>query len=606
MTTLNMHPGTAAQALRRAFLQAASDLLTARARRRPTDRVRTRPRLEGLEDRCLLSITEYPVPTANSALWYGIATGPDGNIWFTETSTNKIGSINPTNNLFNEYVIPTPSSSPRGITTGPDGNLWFVEYSGNKIGRVTPTGSFTEFAVPTASAGVMGITAGPDGNLWFTEFNSAGKIGKIDLAHNYAITEFATPTTSLAYPLGITAGPDGNIWFIEQNAGNIGKIDLAHNYAITEFAVPSGGSSPHFITAGSDGNLWFTEYIGGKIGRITTTGSITEFPILGAGANPGGITSSPDGNLWFGDATGKIGMVDLSNSDNITEYSIPYTGSIPGQICVDSTGNHWFQDGGTNAIGAHYLQNLVVTAQPPASVTAGNSFGLTLQAEDSSGNLITSFNGTVTVGLASNPGGATLGGTLTVNASGGVATLSGLTLTKAASGYTLAATASGLGQGVTSAMTVTPASATQLVITQQPPATVQVNKAFAVKASIEDQYGNVVTSAAKPVSVAFASNPTGATLGGTLTVNASQGVASFNNLTINKIGSGYTLQVSSGGLTSATSNPINVNQNGKAPSTLLASAPAASPVTDLSLAPLVLDSPDLWDGLRFKKRSRSS
>ena len=137
----------------------------------------------------------------------------------------------------------------------------------------------------------------------------------------------------------------------------------------------------------------------------------------------------------------------------------------------------------------------MVTTQPPSSVTAGSGFGLTVQAEDSSGNLITSFNGTVTVALASNPGGATLGGTLTVTASGGVATFSGLTLTKAASGYTLEVTSSGLGQGITSAMTVTPASATQLMITQQPPATVKVSSPFTMKASIEDMYGNVVTTA---------------------------------------------------------------------------------------------------------------
>jgi hypothetical protein len=136
------------------------------------------------------------------------------------------------------------------------------------------------------------------------------------------------------------------------------------------------------------------------------------------------------------------------------------------------------------------------------------------------------------------------------------------------------------------------------------PSTVKVSIPFSIQASIEDQYGNVVTTASGTVSVAFASNPTGATLGGTTSVTASQGVASFANLTINKVGSGYTLQVSSSGLTSATSNPINVTKTGKAPSTLLASAPAASPATDLSLAPLVLDSPDLWDGVGFKKRSR--
>ena len=92
---------------------------------------------------------------------------------------------------------------------------------------------------------------------------------------------------------------------------------------------------------------------------------------------------------------------------------------------------------------------------------------------------------------------------------------------------------------------MTPAAATQLVITQQPPSSVKVSTPFSMQASIEDAYGNVVTTASGNVSVAFASNPTGATLGGTLTVTASAGVASFTNLTINKTGSGYTLRVSS-------------------------------------------------------------
>ena len=82
----------------------------------------------------------------------------------------------------------------------------------------------------------------------------------------------------------------------------------------------------------------------------------------------------------------------------------------------------------------------------------------------------------MTVALANNPGGATLGGTLTATASNGVATFSGLTLNKAASGYTLDVSGSGLGEGVTSAITVTPAAATQVVITQQPPASVTVGQ----------------------------------------------------------------------------------------------------------------------------------
>ena len=137
-----------------------------------------------------------------------------------------------------------------------------------------------------------------------------------------------------------------------------------------------------------------------------------------------------------------------------------------------------------------------MTQQPPASVTAGSGFGLTVQAEDSSGNLITSFNGTVTVALASNPGGAHArrhadrdrvgrrGHLLRTDAHQGRVRL-----------YALHVTGSGFGWGVTDAITVTPAAATQLVITQQPPSTVKVSTPFAMKASIEDPYGNVVTTA---------------------------------------------------------------------------------------------------------------
>jgi streptogramin lyase len=72
---------------------------------------------------------------------------------------------------------------------------------------------------------------------------------------------------------------------------------------------------------------------------------------------------------------------------------------------------------------------------------------------------------------------------------------------------------------------------------------------------------------------------------------------------INTVGSGVAPQTASDGLSSAVTNPINVTKNGNSPSPL--SAPAATVTPDPLLAPLVLDSPDLWDGLPLKKRPRS-
>ena len=146
-----------------------------------------------------------------------------------------------------------------------------------------------------------------------------------------------------------------------------------------------------------------------------------------------------------------------------------------------------------------------------------------------------------------------------MTASGGVADFSGLTLTTAASSYTIVISSTGLADATTTAVNVSAATASQVVITQQPPASVIANKGFGLQATIEDPYGNIETSDNAGVTVALASNPGGATLGGTLSANASEGVANFSALTLDSVGSGYTLQVSSSGLTSATTDPITVS-----------------------------------------------
>jgi len=244
---------------------------------------------------------------------------------------------------------------------------------------------------------------------------------------------------------------------------------------------------------------------------------------------------------------------------------------------------------------------VAISEEPPASVAAGSGFGLQAAIEDSYGNVETSAANTVSVALAANPTGATLGGTLSVTTNQGVAAFSGLTLTTAASGYTLQASSSGLSSSTTSAVTVAPAAATQLVITQQPPASVTVNAGFGLQATIEDAYGNVETSASNTVKVALDNNPAGAKLGGTVSVKASKGVATFSGLTLNKAGSGYTLQVSSSGLSSATTSPITAT---KADAITLPSATAETTAPDPLLAPLVLDSPEFLDSLGLKKHGR--
>src|SRR5207248_1597231 len=136
---------------------------------------------------------------------------------------------------------------------------------------------------------------------------------------------------------------------------------------------------------------------------------------------------------------------------------------------------------------------LVVTTQPPGSVTASSGFGLTVTAEDGSGNVASSFNGTGTGALTNNPGGATLGGTLMVAAAGGVATFSALTLGKVGTGITPQASSGGL-TVTTGGITVTPGAPSRLVLTAQPPDSVAAGALFSLTVTAVDSFGNVASS----------------------------------------------------------------------------------------------------------------
>ena len=123
--------------------------------------------------------------------------------------------------------MPTPESTPKDITSGPDGNLWFTESNSNKIGRITPSGVFTEFPIPTPFSVPTDVAPGPDGNLWFTEV-IANTIGLI--TPTGAIREFLVAGCQYACsrPVGVASGPDGNMWFTVSNrrGGRIGVIHL--------------------------------------------------------------------------------------------------------------------------------------------------------------------------------------------------------------------------------------------------------------------------------------------------------------------------------------------------------------------------------------------
>jgi subtilase family serine protease len=100
---------------------------------------------------------------------------------------------------------------------------------------------------------------------------------------------------------------------------------------------------------------------------------------------------------------------------------------------------------------------------------------------------------------------------------------------------------------------------TKLVFSVEPNGTYASGAAITVKVSVENSAGTVITTDTSAIALTLSGGTPGATLGGTTTVNAIAGVATFSNLTVNKAGTSYTLSATDGSLTGASSSTFNIS-----------------------------------------------
>lgn len=189
-----------------------------------------------------------------------------------------------------------------------------------------------------------------------------------------------------------------------------------------------------------------------------------------------------------------------------------------------------------------------------STAAAGSSSGVAfttqpvLLIQDSGGNTVTGSSAVVT---ASTTGAATTVGTATATASSGVATFSSLGITASAGTYALLFTSGSL-TGATQSIAVAGTAAALSIVTQPagPISGAPFNTQPAI--AIVDASGNRVTSSAATVTAAVSP---GATLVGTITATAVNGLATFTNLGVaGTVGSSYTLTFSSSGLTAISTN----------------------------------------------------
>ena len=436
------------------------------------------------------------------------------------------------------YTAATPVDQSFAVTVGSLDHLSFSAISGPKTAGA-------DFSVT--------ITAQDKGNNTVTSFT-----GAVNLSTTAGTV---APTATGAFTAGVwtgnvnvtLAGGGRTITATETGGktGTSGAFDLVAG-AATAFSI----TAPSSRTAGTTFDITVTAKDSNNNRATTYTGTVA---FTSSDLNSGIVL--PENYLFvIGDNGGRTftGVTLETAGDRTVTATDTVTPAIVG------TSN-------TVAVSHAGATTLLVTA--PASATAGTDIGaVTVTAQDSYGNTVTDYTGTVQF-TSSNPG-ATVPGNVTL-AGGSVTVTSGFILTMAGT------------QTITATDTVTPSihdvsgsiavgagSPSKLAFSVQPSNSSAGGTIMpAIVVQIQDTYGNL-TGATDTIALAISANPASGVLSGSNSLSAVAGKAAFSTLKIDNAGTGYTLLATSGLLT-ATSATFNITSSGQT-ITVTADSPATA------------------------------
>ena len=498
-----------------------------------------------------------------------------------------------------------PSNVTAGVADSPPITVEVEDQFGNIVASDNSSVTLTVASGPGSLSGTVTVTAsGGVATFSNVKFDTAGSYtltasdGSLTPATSSSLAVSAASASKVVYgvqPSNVTAGVADSPSItvdVEDQFGNIVTTDSSN----VTLAVASGpGSLSGTLTmAASSGIATFSNVKLNTAGNYTLTagdGSLTSatsssFAVSTASASkvvyavqPSNVTAGvADSPSIVVDVEDPFGNIVTSDSSNVTLAVASGPGSASGTLTVaassgiatfsnmkfDTAGNYTLtaSDGSlTPATSSSFTVSAataskVVYGQQPSNVTAGvaDSPSITVEVEDQFGNLVTTDSSTVTLAVASGPG--SLNGTVTVAASGGIATFGNVKLNTAGN-YTLTASDGALNGATSTNFTVSPAAASKVVYGVQPSnVTAGVADSPSITVEVEDPFGNIVATDSSSVMLTVASGPGSAS--GTLTVAASSGVATFSNVKFDTAGN-YTLTASDGSLTSATSSSFMVS-----------------------------------------------
>ena len=166
-------------------------------------------------------VTPYPLSGPNVNLNTATFDG-DGILWFTGQG-GVVGSVDPASGEVRSHAAPR-GGGPYGIATDPDGEVWFSSLAGSYLGAIDrQTGEVSVIDTPTPAGGARRVWADSDGGLWITQW-FVGSIARYDPEAD-AWEEWDLP--GAAQPYAVYVDETDAVWVTDFGGNALHRFDPA-------------------------------------------------------------------------------------------------------------------------------------------------------------------------------------------------------------------------------------------------------------------------------------------------------------------------------------------------------------------------------------------